>query len=53
MGSEEEHLGNIKNAADWYEKSYLVMDEYGIMDEKLYKKFQNIHLAAVDVSKLL
>jgi len=25
------------------------MDEYGIVDEKLYKKFKNVHLAAQDV----
>lgn len=53
MGSEEEHLNNLKNAVGWYEKSFLVMDEYQIGDEKLYKKFQTIHLAVLDVYVLL
>jgi len=49
IGSEEEHLKNFTSSLNWYEKAYTVMDEYGIVDEKLYKKFKSVHLAAQDV----
>ncbi len=49
LGAEEEHLKNFNNALSWYEKAYLVFDEHGIVDEKLYNKFKNVFLAAHDV----
>ena len=49
MGAEEEHLQNLKNALDYYEKAFKVMDEYGIFDEKLYHKFKTSYLAAQEV----
>jgi hypothetical protein len=39
MGVEEEYLSRFEDALAWYEKSYRAMEEYGVIDEKLYEKF--------------
>ena len=49
IGSEEEHLKNFNSSLNWYQKAYSVMDEYGIVDEKLYNKFKTVHQTAQDV----
>jgi len=53
IGSEEEHLKNFNNSLNWYQKAYSVMDEYGIVDEKLYNKFKTGHQTAQDVLPLM
>jgi hypothetical protein len=49
MGVEEEHIENLEEALSWYEKSYRTLQENGVVDENLFKKFKAAHIAAQDV----
>ena len=41
VGVEEEHRKNYQQSLEWYEKAYLVFEEYSVLDEPLYIKFKN------------
>lgn len=52
MGIEEEFLGNLDKALNWYEKSVSVLIDNQIPNDALLKKFSHAHEVAKNVREL-